>query len=196
MGRVVPQLLGHIETVSTREVYRNQWMSVREDVVRRPDGSEGIYAVVARPDYAVVIPEQDGGFHLVSQYRYPTRDRRWEFPQGGFPEGRTGSAQELGRAELSEETGLRARSWTTLGTPYGWQGTSGQMFTAFLARDLCSGEPHREHEEQDMEQCWVPRDEFERMIRTGEVRDDSTLAAYLLLLLHEQHDGTRAGPPR
>lgn len=45
-----------IRTVSSREVYRNAWMSVREDDIRRPDGSEGVYGVVDKPDYALVIP--------------------------------------------------------------------------------------------------------------------------------------------
>jgi hypothetical protein len=42
--------------VSTREVYRNVWMTVREAVVRRPDGSMGIYGVIDKPDFAVVVP--------------------------------------------------------------------------------------------------------------------------------------------
>jgi hypothetical protein len=35
-----------IQRIATREVYRNDWMTVREDRVRRPDGSDGIYSVV------------------------------------------------------------------------------------------------------------------------------------------------------
>ncbi|GAA4196972.1 NUDIX hydrolase [Streptosporangium oxazolinicum] len=182
-------LPGTIRTVSSREVYRNPWLSLREDVVERPDGTRGIYSVVDRPDYAVVIAADRDGFHLVEQYRYPTRGRYWEFPQGCFPQGRTGTAEELGRAELAEETGLSAASWTALGTLYGWHGASGQSFTVFLATGLITGVPRREHEEQDMRQRWVPRAEFERMIRAGEVRDDSTVAAYLLLLMHERATG-------
>jgi len=48
------------------------------------------------------------------------------------------------------------------------------------------GEHAREHEEQDMRQHWVSRSDFEDMIRNGLVTDDSTLAAYLLFLLHAQ----------
>ncbi|MBB0242663.1 NUDIX domain-containing protein [Streptomyces alkaliphilus] len=177
---------GTIRTISSREVYRNPWLSLREDVVERPDGSRGIYSVVDRPDYAVVIAAERDGFHLVDQYRYPIRARHWEFPQGCFPPGRTGTAEDLGRAELAEETGLSATSWTALGTLNGWHGASGQAFTVFLATGLSAGTPRREHEEQDMRHRWVPRPEFERMIRAGSVRDDSTLAAYLLLQLHER----------
>ncbi|MDQ3601656.1 MAG: ADP-ribose pyrophosphatase, partial [Actinomycetota bacterium] len=38
-----------METVRSREVYANPWMTVREDEVRRADGSDGIYGVVDKP---------------------------------------------------------------------------------------------------------------------------------------------------
>ena len=68
---------GIVRRVSTREVYRNPWMAVREDEIRRPDGSDGIYSVVDKPDFALVIPAEPDGFHLVEQYRYPVRRRAW-----------------------------------------------------------------------------------------------------------------------
>jgi ADP-ribose pyrophosphatase len=62
----------NIETTSTRFVYENRWMRVREDTIRRRDGSSGIYGVVEKPDFVVIIPvEDDGQVHLVEQYRYP-----------------------------------------------------------------------------------------------------------------------------
>jgi hypothetical protein len=41
-----------IKIPGTRLVYENRWMRVREDAVRRRDGSEGIYDVVEKPDFA------------------------------------------------------------------------------------------------------------------------------------------------
>ena len=40
-----------------------------------------------------------------------------------------------------------------------------------------------------MRQQWVPRARFEEMVRDGAVTDDSSLAAYALLLLHEKRSG-------
>jgi hypothetical protein len=57
-------------------------MPVREDAVRRPDGSTGTYGVVDRPDVALIIPADGELLHLVEQYRYPVAGRRWEFPSG------------------------------------------------------------------------------------------------------------------
>ncbi len=174
-----------VRQLSSREIYRNPWLTVREDEIEREDGSRGIYSVIDRPDFAVIVPAENGGFHLVSQYRYPVAGRFWEFPQGSFPDWRPVDPIELARAELAEETGLRARSLTDLESLFGWHGASGQVFTVVVATGLAQGEPDREIGEQDMQHRWVSRSEFEQMIHQGRIRDNSTLAAYALLMLHE-----------
>ena len=130
--------------MSTREVYRNPWMALREDEIRRPDGSAGIYSVVDKPDFALVIPAEPDGFHLVEQYRYPVGGRYWEFPQGTAPGGAAVAPAELARAELAEETGLRAGSLELLGHLHCAYGMSSQGFDVFLATELTPGPTARE----------------------------------------------------
>ena len=48
--------MNQIQQVASREVYRNDWLTLREDDIRRPDGSPGIYSVIDKPTYALVIP--------------------------------------------------------------------------------------------------------------------------------------------
>jgi 8-oxo-dGDP phosphatase len=169
--------------VSTREVYRNRWLSLREDVVERADGSRGIYSVIDKPNFALIIPVENDGFHVVEQYRYPTGRRMWEFPQGGFPEGRSGPPDELARAELEEETGFHAGSLRHLGFLFCAHSMTGQGYDVFVASDLTPGPARREDVEQDMRQAWMSRVEWESRIRRNEITDDSTLAAYSLFLL-------------
>ncbi|MEO6799555.1 MAG: hypothetical protein ABI178_06435 [Rhodanobacter sp.] len=57
-------------------------MTVTEDKIRRPDGSDGIFGVVHKPDFLLIIPFDGNCFHMVQQYRYPVAWRFWEFPQG------------------------------------------------------------------------------------------------------------------
>ena len=65
-----------IQTTGTRIVYENRWMRVREDTIRRQDGSAGIYGIVEKPDFVVVAPVEDNGrLYLVDQYRYPVKGR-------------------------------------------------------------------------------------------------------------------------
>jgi 8-oxo-dGTP pyrophosphatase MutT (NUDIX family) len=166
-------------------MYANPWMVVREDRIRRDDGSDGIFGVVDKPDYALVIPLDGDRLHLVEQFRYPLGLRRWEFPQGTAPDRADADPLELAHRELTEETGLRARSMTRLGLMDTAPGMSSQRGQVFLATGLTEGEPRREHTEQDMRTAWFPRKEVTAMIRDGRITDSQTIAAYALLLLHE-----------
>ncbi|MCK2244904.1 NUDIX hydrolase [Crossiella sp. S99.2] len=174
-----------MDKVDTREVYANAWMTVREDGIRRADGSLGIYGVVDKPDYALVIPLEGERLHLVEQYRYPLGLRRWEFPQGTAPDRVELDTAELAARELREETGLRAGRMVDLGLLDVAPGMSSQRGRVFLATELTAGEPARELEEQDMRTAWFARAEFEEMIASGQVTDAQSIAAYTLLLLHE-----------
>jgi 8-oxo-dGTP pyrophosphatase MutT (NUDIX family) len=175
-----------IEQVSTREVYRNNWLVVREDAVRRSDGSPGIFGVVDKPGGVFVIPLQGERVCLVEQYRYTIGQRSWEFPAGTLPNLAEGDPREIAERELMEETGLRAASMTVLGRTAVAPGFSSQHNHIFLATELSQGELDREHEEQDMRSNWFDRADFEKMILSGEIVDSPTIAAYGLLLLHER----------
>ena len=173
-----------ITQLDTREIYRTPWMSVREDNVRFPNGSTGIYSVVDKRDFVVILAEQAGGFWLVEQFRYPVGQRTWEFPQGGWPSGASGTPRELAAAELREETGLAAADYTHLGRLYAAYGYSSQSYDVFLATGLTAGDPEREVTEQDMVHRWVPEAEVRRMIATGALRDAHSVAALTLYDLH------------
>ncbi|WP_029534831.1 NUDIX domain-containing protein [Saccharopolyspora spinosa] len=177
-----------MQQTSSREVYANPWMTVREDGVRRADGSDGIYGVVDKPDYALVIPLDGDRLHLVEQFRYPLGMRRWEFPQGTAPDRLDVEPTELAARELREETGLRAASLVEIGTLDVAPGISSQRGRVFLATGLTAGEHERESEEQDMRAGWFSRTEFEKMIAAAEVTDAQSVAAYTLLLLHERRN--------
>lgn len=168
-------------------MYANPWMTVREDAVRRADGSSGIYGVVDKPDYALVIPFDGERLHLVQQFRYPVGARRWEFPQGTARDRAAVDAGELAVRELREETGLRAGRMRLLGRLDVAPGQLSQRGMVFLATELTEGPPEREPEEQDMRSAWFPRARFDAMARAGEICDAQTLAAYTLLLLHERY---------
>src|SRR5947209_16703049 len=95
-------------TLSTRQVYGNPWIAVREDQVIRPDGQPGIYGVVHFKNLAVgVLPvDEQGRVWLVGQYRYTLDQYSWEIPEGGGGAGEP--PEETARRELREETGLAA----------------------------------------------------------------------------------------
>lgn len=166
----------------SRIAYENPWMRVREDRLRRRDGSPGLYGVVEKRDFAVVVPFQDGRLTLVQQYRHPVRARLWEFPQGISD---PGDADLLACAarELREETGLSAARLEECGRVYLAAGFCDQAYAVVLASALTRGAEAREATEEDL----VARDfalpEIEAMLREGVIRDATTLAAFGLLRL-------------
>ena len=172
-----------MEQLSSRVVYRNPWMTVREDQVRRADGSAGIYGVVEKPDFALVLPRWSDGFWMVEQFRYPVGRRAWEFPQGGWGAGADGDQVALARRELAEETGLRAGSLTHLGHLFEAYGYATQGFDVYLATDLAEGEPDRELTERDMVHRAVSDADIAAMIRSGDIVDAPSLAALTLYRL-------------
>ena len=172
---------------SSTTVYENPWMRVRLDEFRRPDGSSGSYGVIDKPDFSVVIAEQDGRVHLVEQFRYPIGRRSWEFPMGNWPAGKSGSLLELAQAELQEETGLTAGEWTLLGNMHEAPGFCSQGFSIYYATDLRTGAHDREESEVDMVHGSFTRQQLRSMIVDGTIVDAASIAAYGLLLLLESN---------
>jgi 8-oxo-dGTP pyrophosphatase MutT (NUDIX family) len=170
-------------TLSTRIAYENPWTRLREDRIRRPDGSDGIYGVVERSDFVVVVPIQDGRVTLVEQYRYPVQARMWEFPMGMWENTPGTDPAVLTAAELREETGLTAARMIHAGQIFQGPGYCNQRGHIFLATGLIRGETQREVTEQDM----IARDfslaELEAMIRDGVLLDGMSIAAFGLLRL-------------
>jgi 8-oxo-dGTP pyrophosphatase MutT (NUDIX family) len=175
-----------VRTTSSRLAYQNPWIRVREDVLEHDDGTTGLYGVVERPDFGLVLPRQDDGFWLVEQYRYPLGRRSWEFPQGTWGAGARGTAEELARAELAEETGLRAERMEHLGRLDLAPGLMTQRFDVWVATGLTQGPTHRESTESDMRMALVPESELREMIRAGRFTDSPSLAGYGLLLLDRE----------
>lgn len=174
-----------IKTLSSREIYRNRWMSVREDAIERMDGSAGIYSVVDKPDCALIIPIQNDEVFLIEQYRYPVRARYVEFPQGTLEQEPGATPIDVARRELKEETGLIAGRMELLGDIFIAYGITSQRMFVFLATELTEGELHLEPEEQDLVQRRLPVHEFEEKIRTGQIKDAQSMAAWSLLKLRK-----------
>ena len=179
-GAGVTGIPTEIRQVSTREVYRNPWLRLREDEIEYADGSSGTYAVVEKQDFVTVLPWTGDGFWLVQQYRYPVGRRTWEFPQGGWPAGHSGSTEELAVAELAEETGLRAGTLRHLGRLYAAYGYCSQSFDVYLAADLTEGVASREITEQDMVHRWFAEADVRAMIAAGDFPDSHSVASLAL----------------
>ncbi len=171
-----------ITTISSREVYRNHWMRVREDEILRADGEKGVYGVVEKHDAAIILAIEGDHIWLVEQFRYTIGERALELPQGGW-EMEIEDPEELARGELREEIGRDAAEMTRLGTLWVAYGFLRQRQHVYLATGLAPAEGKRDAEEHDLTARTVSIAEFEGMMREGAIRDSSTLAAWGLYQL-------------
>ena len=180
-----------IRTLSSREVYRNPWLRVREDQVERSNGDRGIYGVVDKDDCAIIIPIQGDTLYLIEQYRYTVQQRCLELPQGGW-EAAGVNPEELARGELREETGLIASSMTRLGELWIAYGFVHQKEHVFLATGLELAHADPDPEEHDLVLRPVPIARFEEMILDGTIGDGCTLAAWGFYKLWKERQGAQA----
>jgi 8-oxo-dGTP pyrophosphatase MutT (NUDIX family) len=166
-----------IRQLSSRVVYRNPWMTVREDEVERDNGQRGVYGVVEKNDSAVILPIDGEHIYLVEQFRYPIGRRSLELPQGSLE--RSGLApEEIAREELAQETGIVAAKLELLGSFTIAIGYSNQRDYAFLATELRLGARRPDREEHDLILHRVSLREFAEKVRENEIDDAQTLAAW------------------
>jgi ADP-ribose pyrophosphatase len=172
-----------IATTGTRIVYENRWMRVREDTIRRRDGTAGLYGVVEKPDFVTIAAVEAGMLYLVEQYRYPLQGRYWELPQGSWEHRPGADPLDIARGELREETGLEAEEMVYAGHLFEAGGYCTQGYHVFFATRLKQGRASREHEEQDLVAHAFPVPEVDAMIVDGIIKDATTVAALGLLRL-------------
>ena len=128
--------------------------TLRDDVIRFPDGPEARYTVLVNPDSAFIVPYfENGDTMLVRQWRHAWDASSWEVPAGTF----NGDEDPLdcAKRELAEETGLVAAQYSSLGIVHGAAFLTGRAHM-FLAQSLTQSERRPEAYEQDMEVLRVP----------------------------------------
>ncbi|MBI5151354.1 MAG: NUDIX hydrolase [Candidatus Pacebacteria bacterium] len=164
---------------TSKEVYKNKWMTVTEDEVETDFGEKLICGVVHKKPFALIIPWDGKFFTLVGQYRHAIQKFSWEFPQGHFEHH---SIEETARMELKEETGISADSIKMIGHYYLGPGHHSQECMVFLAEKLTKGKPSLQEGEKGMKTMKVTFDELKEMIKTGKMEDGPTLAALSIFL--------------
>lgn len=169
-----------IHTLASIEIYRNRWLALKEDKIQRADGSEGIYSVVEKSDFVVILPVENGCIYVVEQYRYAIGERTIELPQGSWELTPEATPEALAAGELREETGLVAGQMRYVGYQKLAQGYSNQGYHIYLASDLHYQGQNLDAEEVGLTARKIPTDEFMALILEGKITDATSVAAFLL----------------
>lgn len=153
----------------SKQIYKNDWIRLREDEVITPSGNKGIYGVVeTKPAIGIVPLTEDLQTYLVGQYRYTLDVYSWEIPEGG---GKEDEDPLIGaKRELLEETGLSAKRWTFLDTLYTSNSFTDEIGYIYLAEELHQGQAEPDHTE-DLKIRRLPFLEAWDLVLQGEIKD-------------------------
>jgi ADP-ribose pyrophosphatase len=165
------------ETLSTKPIYSNKWLSLREDLVQLPDGQTTIYGVVTCGECVGVLPFLDPDtVILIQQYRYIPRRVTWEMPTGGVNVGEAieGAAQR----ELAEETGYQAGRLAHVSTYHTSKSVMDETAHLYLGTELIQAESLPD-ETEFIEVRPFPFTEVLGMVLDGDIVDSMTIIAVL-----------------
>lgn len=169
-----------IQTLTSTEIYRNRWMTLKEDRIQRADGSEGLYSVIEKNDFVVILPVEQDNIFVVEQYRYPISERTIELPQGSWELDPGATPEALAAGELQEETGLIANRWQYVGYQKLAQGYSAQGYHIYLASELRYEGQNLDAEEVGLTARKMKISEFLQLVLEGKVTDATSVTAFLL----------------
>jgi 8-oxo-dGTP pyrophosphatase MutT (NUDIX family) len=165
--------------VSESVVFTNPWWSYRLDRVELPSGRSGEYHYVHTEGSAMVVPlTASGDLVMVRQFRHLAGRDSLEFPGGGVKGG--ASHEEAAVAELAEEAGLAAAQLRLVGRFNPFNGVTDEMCHVFVATGLRPSGGSVPDETEELELETVGPGELEGRIRSGEIWDGMTIAAWHL----------------
>jgi 8-oxo-dGTP pyrophosphatase MutT (NUDIX family) len=181
--------MGSWQTKSSKVVYENPFMIVREDEVVKPNGKDGIYGYVeSKSESVYVVPVDDeGNTYLVQQERYTIKQTTWECVAGrtdGEP------VQTAAARELLEETGLKTNSITNIGEVRPANGMSTFKSTVFIAQDLKHISDELDPNDGILEVQKVPLKQIPEMILAGDITCAGSIAAFFMAIAYLEKEKT------
>jgi len=164
--------------LSSKEIYKNPWMTVREDLVVRPGGKEGIFGVVDMlPGVSIVCLDADNNIILVREYKYAIGRYSLECVSGGLDEDE--SVLEAAKREMLEEIGGVSDSWTDLGYIDSFTTVISSKNHIALAQNVSLEKTPHPDEGEVLEIVKMPFKSALEMVSKNEITHGASVAAIL-----------------
>ena len=163
---------------SSKPIYENPWIKVREDAVVRPGGQDGIFGVVeVKEGVAVAALTSDNTLLMAREYKYGVGRFTLECIGGVIDEGEDHA--KTAKRELKEEMGAVSNNWTYLGYTVSLPTILTFTENLYLAQDVEVVAPQNTDEGEVIEIVEVPFTEALEKITSGEIIHDTTIVAIL-----------------
>jgi len=167
----------HWKTLDRKIVLNHPRMQLVEDVVELPNGKTAEYlriAPVKTHSVAIIAINEKQEILLQKEYSYPPDSIMWQLPGGGIKNGE--DILEAANRELSEESGMVARSCKIIGSYYVNNRRSDEKQYVALCADLHpkAGQPD---DIEFIENYWIPIPKLQDMTAAGEIQNMYLLAA-------------------
>ncbi|MGA7594401.1 MAG: NUDIX hydrolase [Gallionella sp.] len=160
-------------------MYEGDFIRVRKDRVRLPDGAVSSREYINHPGAVAVLAMLDNGKLVMErQYRYPLHREFIELPAGKIDKGE--DIQTCAQRELLEETGYAASDWIHLTTAWPCIGYADERMEYFLARGLT----HQGRQLDDgefLEVFELSLSDALEWIRRGKINDSKTIVGLFWL---------------
>jgi len=165
--------------IDTSLVYNGNFIKVRKDNVRLPDGKTSTREYITHSGAVAVLALLDNGKLLMErQFRYPLQSEFIELPAGKIDNNE--DILLCAQRELLEETGYVASEWTHLTTVWPCIGYADERMEYFIARGLTyQGSKLDEGEFLEVFELSLP-DAIE-WIRLGKINESKTIVGLFLL---------------
>lgn len=162
---------------SKRELLKTPVLTVNQIESLSPKNEAGKYIVMDAPDWVIVIPELNGNFLMVKQWRHGNKSLSIEFPGGVINEGE--KPEDAAKREMEEETGYKAKKMIYLGSANPNPALMRNRVHFFAALDLES--THIQHLDDDefVEYLQIPCDEVYEKIGSEEYPHALMMSALL-----------------
>lgn len=165
--------------VGGRLLHKGNFLELRRDDVRLPDGSHATREYVVHPGAVAIVPLlDDGRLVLERQFRYPVGRVLLEFPAGKIDPGE--ATLRCAQRELLEETGYSAREWAYAGVVHNAAAYSTEGIEIWFARGLQAGTQQLDTGEF-LELALMHEEEVEACVARGELTDVKTIIGLLWL---------------
>lgn len=162
-----------------QRIHTGRTIALDVDRVRLADGHELPIEVVHHLGAVVVIASDDAGAVILErQFRYAIGRVLIEAPAGTLHPGEDPLACAV--RELAEETGYRAREWSSLGAFFTAPGFCDERIHAFLARGAQPAVERSLDEDEHIEVLTMAPAAIRELVGRGDIEDAKTLAALAL----------------